>query len=294
MRYVIIMLGIAIIFSGCVNKDRDRLSEVEDEDIVPVKIVKPTYGEIEKKLFFTGTAEGIDDAYVFPDLPGRFMQYLKPEGSFVKKGEPIVLLEREMPGVEFKPVRVNSPIDGYLSYMMLSVGQAVLPQTPVARIAKLDKIKVRFTVPEKYAKNVKKGVEVLLEDPLSSGKFIKGTVDWVSTFLDPISHTLDAQASFVNKDKAIMPGMFLRLQLIVERASNVLVVPFSAVVYNDTSYVFLAKGGRAKKHPVLVGLTDWNYCEIKMGLTPDDSVIVVGLGVVEDGSKIRLLQEDKK
>ncbi|MGB9561857.1 MAG: hypothetical protein ACPL6C_03485, partial [bacterium] len=126
-KFSAMMMVLFIAMWGCGQKKTTGNNRiVKQEEIIPVKICTPGYNTIEKRITFTGTAEGIDDAIVFSDLPGRFIKYLKPEGSFVRKGESIAMLEREVPGLEFKPVLVNAPIDGYLSYMSLSSGQVVL------------------------------------------------------------------------------------------------------------------------------------------------------------------------
>jgi len=290
VKIALVFAVLLLVMAGCSGKKKADSLKIE-EKVVPVKITFPKVGNVEKSLTFTGTLEGIDDAYIFADLPGRFIKYLKPEGSEVKKDEAIALLERQVPGLEFKPVPVKSTLDGILSHMDLSPGELVAPQVPIARVAKIDRLKINFTVPERYAENVKPNQVVRIVNPEDVRDTLSGTVSWVASFLDPVSHTRDARVIVQNISHKLRPGMFVRMSLVIDRAESVLTVPYSSVIFNDTSYVFVASGGIARQKPILVGTTDWKVYEIKAGLKETDSVLIIGQGIVEDGQKIEIITE---
>ena len=262
--------------------------EKKAEVLTPVVVETPRIGDIERILDFTGTVKAFNEALVFPDLPGRFMKYLKPEESYVKKDEPIALIEREVPGLEFKPLIVKSPIDGRLSQLGINKGETVYQQRPIARIVDPSSLIVEFALPERYTNALRKGDKIKVET--LSGSFSIAKVNWVAAFLDPLSHTRTVKAKIITP-KDFIPGMSVKLYVSVQKAYNVMIIPYNSVVWSDTSYVVGYSDGKVMFQPISIGVSDENNIEIKSGISLTDSILVVGQRIVRDGEKVRLVEK---
>ncbi len=103
---LVVSVIVALFIIGCGKQE--SVKQKEKEKVIPVEISIPRYTTLERSLDFTGTVVAEEEILIYPDLPGRFLKYLKSEGSYVKKNEPIAHLEREIPGVEYKPLVVKS------------------------------------------------------------------------------------------------------------------------------------------------------------------------------------------
>jgi len=77
---------------------------------------------------------------------------------------------------------------------------------------------------------------------------------------------------------SIKPGMTADLDIIIAKAENVLCVPKEAVVEQDgSSLVILSDGEETVSRPVITGLEDNVYVEIKEGLQEGDEVLITGI-----------------
>lgn len=290
--HIVLVLLIVIIFLGRRRTTPQEpakavRNEVTRKRIVPVIVSHPMIGDVIYRVRLTGEVKGEEGATVFADVPGRFLKFLVGEGEYVKKGEPIAQIEREIPGLEFEPVRVESPISGVVSLLPLEAGQIVTPQTPLARVAKISRVKVLFQTPEIYAGGVRPGKAVKVE-VASLKKSFDGKITWVSTFLDPITRTASAYALVDNSKRHLRPGMFARVELAVDERKGVLTLPSSTILGLEDKYVFVVEKGRARRRHIEVGLDDGVHAEILQGLTDEDLVITIGQEVVEEGDTLNI------
>jgi multidrug efflux pump subunit AcrA (membrane-fusion protein) len=85
------------------------------------------------------------------------------------------------------------------------------------------------------------------------------------------------------------PGMFGRSETIIERFSNIVVVPRTAIISQENrNYVFVVSGDRAGERQVSLGTEFNGSVQIIDGINPGDSVITVGQEYLDDGYKIKL------
>ena len=284
MRYSFTLcLIVVLLVIGCQNKEKTEIKK--KERIIPVEVTVPEIKDLERMLDFTGTVKAKEEVYVVPDLPGRFIKYLKSEGSTVKKDEPIAHIERDVPGVEYKPLVVKAPIDGRIAQASINKGQVVSPQVPIARILDISSLYLEVAIPERYSNNIKKGDPLLVEN---SNKTIETKVNWLSSFLDPMNKTKTIKASL--PVKSFQANQAVKVHISVEKESKALVIPTNAVLYTDSSFVMLYRDGVAEKRVVEVGMSNGEYLSVTGGLTATDTVITLGAGIVRDGQKVKIIQ----
>ena len=85
------------------------------------------------------------------------------------------------------------------------------------------------------------------------------------------------------------PGLFVRVDVLVERHENVPVIPRSAVVERTGKrVVFVSKGQTVEQREVQTGLGDDASVEIVSGLKPGESIVIQGMETLADHSKIRV------
>jgi membrane fusion protein (multidrug efflux system) len=83
-------------------------------------------------------------------------------------------------------------------------------------------------------------------------------------------------------------GMFVRLTLVTETSSGVVLIPTEAIVPEmDGKKVWIVSNGAAKSKPVVTGFRTNNNVEILSGLEIGDTVMITGLMQVKEGSMIK-------
>lgn len=285
---IVAVVGIGIL-PGLIRIMRSvRKVEVEDGG-VPVVVMTAKVSDAVKIMSFSSQTQGVEQAQIFPDIPGRFLRFTVGDGQWVNKDQIIAYVEQDIPGVVREPIAVKSTISGVVSLRSVDKGQLIRPQDPMfpdpplAEVARIDKIKVEFDIPEKF--HLKEGLPMKVEIP-SLSKTFEGKIEKASVFYNSSSRTQSIVGVVANPKKEILPGMFAKVWVEVAREDNVISLPIDAVIGLVDKYVFKAEKGKAILSPVLTGITTGDNIVIKDGVSEGDTVIVVGQNIVKDSAKI--------
>jgi membrane fusion protein (multidrug efflux system) len=175
---------------------------------------------------------------------------------------------------------------------LVNVGDQVLSQVgnmnPVFEIYDIKNVKIYADVPEKYYSFVKKGISAQITCDALPGKVFNGTVNNVRPVIDPLTRTTQVEIIIPNYSGEIKPGMFAKVDLVLQKNSGAMMIPFDAVLGDGDKYVFVADNNIAKKKTVTLGIQSVNEVEILSGLMPSDKVITVGQRIVSENSTIEV------
>ncbi len=289
-KWIFIIVVVLIIVVPGIIRFGKATGKTEGENLgVPVVVTTVKVKDAVKIMSFSSQVEGVEQAQVFPDIPGRFLKFTVEDGQWVKKDQIIAYLEQDIPGVVREPIAVKSTISGIISLRSVDKGQLIrqqdpmFPDPPLAEVARIDRVKVEFDVPEKFY--IEEGLPIKVEIPSLSENF-EGRVEKASVFYNSSSRTQHVVGVVPNTKKEILPGMFAKVWVEVARENNAISLPIDAVIGLVDKYVFKAENGKAILSPVTTGFTNGNSLVIKEGVSAGDTVIVVGQNIVKDSAKI--------
>jgi membrane fusion protein (multidrug efflux system) len=89
-RFHIINIITVLMILGCGTK-RDQNNSIQK---VAVEVEKAVTGDITVVKTFSGTIEGARQSEIYATIPERVVEIPVAEGSFIKKGQPIILLDK--------------------------------------------------------------------------------------------------------------------------------------------------------------------------------------------------------
>jgi membrane fusion protein, multidrug efflux system len=115
--------------------------------------------------------------------------------------------------LELEKTRVVAPFDGVVARRYVHVGQRVANGDKVFWVSAVAPLRVKFTLPGKYAGDVKHGslFDVLPADGPQESHHAK--VILVSPVIDPSSGTIDVTAEITGNAGSLRPGMIANLRL---------------------------------------------------------------------------------
>ena len=185
----------------------------------------------------------------------------------------LALLEEEL-----RDTRLHAPFAGRLGERRVSVGQLVQPGEVLTRLVRLDPLEARFEVPERLLSVLDEGLKVSLRSDAFPDTPFEGEVVFVSPEVDTVTRTVAVRARVENPEAKLRPGMFVRVDLVLEERADTLVVPETAVMQRGReSQVFVRdEDGRAELRTVHVGIRLEGWVEIREGLSEGDVVVVEG------------------
>ena len=171
---------------------------------------------------------------------------------------------------------VRAPFDGIIGLRQISVGSYASPTAIVAKLTKITPLKVEFSVPDRYASQIKKGTNLnfRIEGKLDA---FSAKVYAVESTIDPNLHLYTARALYPNTNRALLPGRYTSIQLKKEETPNAIAIPTEAFVPEmGKDKVFLYKSGKAEPVEVTTGIRTDAEVQIVRGLQVGDTILTSG------------------
>ncbi len=189
-----------------------------------------------------------------------------------------------------RETKVRCPFTGFVAERMIDPGQAVGPQTPLARLVDMNNLKLVLSVTSGKIGRLRVGQKVTLSDPNLPGQTFSGAVSRLGVAADPQTRTFPVEVKVNQDESGLRAGQVIHVSLELEEHRDVLAVPIEAlIVATEQKSVLVVNGESAKKVPVEVGPQIEGDVIIRSGLKPNDEVIVMGGNNLVDGDAIEVV-----
>ncbi|UCG89012.1 MAG: efflux RND transporter periplasmic adaptor subunit, partial [Gemmatimonadota bacterium] len=193
---------------------------------------------------------------------------------------------------------IRSPVSGVFDDNFLELGEMAVPGAPVVRVVSTDRVKIIAGVPERYARSVQRGDSALVTFDIFPDREFTGRVNFVGASVDQSSRTFPIEILLNNPEGIMKPAMVANVRVQRERLSNVLVVPQHVVLRSADGYkAFVVASADdqpvAQARSVVLGPSSGNDVVIESGLEVGDLLITVGQQLVDDGSRLRIVNRDE-
>jgi membrane fusion protein, multidrug efflux system len=183
---------------------------------------------------------------------------------------------------------LRAPFNGKLGLKNISPGAYVTPSTIVTNIRAVDRLKLEFTVPEKYSSRISNGMNVLFAVNAGTPKY-HATVIASESGITENSRSLKVRAVVTNKDKDLVAGSFAQVNLLFGENTKALMIPTESVVPDARNKkVIVYHSGIARFQVVTTGLRDSSKIEIVSGINAGDTVVTTGLLFIKPDAKIQI------
>jgi Cu(I)/Ag(I) efflux system membrane fusion protein len=174
-------------------------------------------------------------------------------------------------------VEILAPIDGVVTHIDVTIGQAVDRTQELMDIENLDSIWVTASVQEADAAKVAAGN--LCRVSTSTGEIFKGVIQLISGRIDPETRTMPVQCLITGAAGQLKPNMFADVEIAYGEASDMLAVPSSALIVEKSGHhaLFTKDDHGFEPRDVEVGLSAGGYTQILEGLEEGDTVVTAGV-----------------
>lgn len=289
----------------------------EQESVFAVSTTEAVQGQIKDYIEVNGDVVTKTKVDTFPDTAGKLSKLYVEVGDRVRKDQVIAEVDPSKPGMQFSASPVKAPISGTITSLPVQIGSTVSPQMPVAQISKMDDLEVRVHVAERFISKMAVGLAAEIRFEAYPSRKFTGRVREISPVVDPMSRTLELKISISNGADVLRAGMFGEVKLITEEKSKVVKIPAECLVRRfGEDFVFVVKrggnagggettaeessadaedgsdrvSGIAERRKVSTGIEIDQKLEIQSGLAPGEEVVYRGQTLLEEGSKVRVVE----
>ena len=188
---------------------------------------------------------------------------------------------------------IRAPFDGKIGFKNISIGAYITPETIITTIRQVNKLKLEFSVPERYTNKVTVG-NYLAFTTESSQKEYKAKIIATESGITQETRSLKVLAIVENVDKGVTAGGFAKVIFNMGDNNKAIMIPTQAIIPQARDKkVITYNGGLADFKTVTTGTRDSAKVEILTGLSVGDTVITTGLLSIKPGSKINLSSLNK-
>lgn len=188
---------------------------------------------------------------------------------------------------------ITAPFAGVVTHRYADTGAMVPAGTnsantmPVVKLSQNSVLRLILPVPESLSARVHKGDMVQVEVPALNRKFT-GRVTRKSDSVATNTRTMETEIDVPNPSLELLPGMYAKAVLSLDRRPHVLTIPLSALGGTETQpYVYLVGPDlTVRVQPVTVGLQTPTRVQIESGLSEGAMVIVGPRGGLTPGQSV--------
>jgi RND family efflux transporter MFP subunit len=190
--------------------------------------------------------------------------------------------------------QVVAPFDGVITQRNIDVGSLITADatggTSMFSLQQSDVLRVWVYVPQDDAFGVKPGVVAVIRVPAMPNLTAHGTVTRIADALQPGTRTLLTEVDVPNPDGALQPGGYCTVELKVPRTSPALIVPASAVIFNqDGMQVAVVENDIVRLHKITITIDYGTEVEVSEGVKPGDQVILQPPVNLTDGDRVKTI-----
>ena len=185
---------------------------------------------------------------------------------------------------------LRAPFDGVIGLRQVSTGAYAFPTTVIAKLTKITPLKVEFAVPERYARQIRKGTNLTFKIEGKLEEF-KAQVYATESSIDPETHTLTVRAIYPNHNGLLLPGRYADVSLKQEEISDAIAIPSEAIVPEmGKNKVFVYRSGKAYPVDVEIGIRTEAEIQIVKGLSAGDTILTSGTLQLRTGMPVTIDQ----
>lgn len=198
---------------------------------------------------------------------------------------------------------ITAPISGRTGSLSVRAGNLVASGTgglPLVVINSTQPILVSLSVPQRYLDDVRRAwtdgaIRVGISPGPTSPAVADGSLVFIDNTVNQQTGTIVLKARVKNEKEQLWPGQFVAARIFLKVEENALVLPESAVQPGqDSSFVYIAKDGRARIQDVQVDRQVDDLVVISKGLNGGEEVIRDVPPSLANGSQIVVRGADGK
>jgi HlyD family secretion protein len=174
---------------------------------------------------------------------------------------------------------------GVITWINKNIGAAVHEGESIARIADLSSFKVTGSISDNYLDQLHNGMPAII---LINETQVRGTVSNIYPSVQNGIVSFDVRLDEQN-NKMLRPNMKVDVYLVTDSHSNVLrVANGTAFKGASTQNIFVLQNGKAEKRTVHIGMSNFDYVELKDNVKQGDVVITSDMSDYKNSKEVTI------
>jgi membrane fusion protein (multidrug efflux system) len=198
----------------------------------------------------------------------------------------VVRADVQLIRAQIDKTEIRAPFDGTIGLRFVSEGSYISPAAVITTLQDYSRVKIDFTIPERYANEVKVGDRMTFRVQTRAEEF-QGSIYSIDARIDQATRTLRVRALAQNPRGAILPGSFANVEVALNERRALTIPTYALIPELKGHRVFVYRSGRAESQSVEIGMRTDQQVEVTAGLQAGDTVITSGILQLRPGMAVR-------
>ena len=160
---------------------------------------------------------------------------------------------------------------------------------PMVGIMDYARMYMDVNLPESAISYVKSDQPVFITHYTLPEDTLKGVISELSPAISTETRTFKGKVMIQNNDLKLRPGMFVKADIVVDRADSAIIIPKDVVQSNRRrKFVFIVDKNTAILRNIKTGMEDENNIEVLEGLRENDNLVTKGFETLKENSKVKV------
>jgi HlyD family secretion protein len=185
---------------------------------------------------------------------------------------------------------IHAPMDGTLYDFDLKQGSYVTPGDAIAKVGKLDRVRVTVYVDEPDLGKVHEGEMVIITWDALPGHQWKGKVDKLPTQIVPLGTRQVGEVGCIieNPDRDLLPNANINAEIQASVVDNALAIPKEAIRRQGSETgVLLLQADRVVWRKVTLGISSYTRSQVISGMSEGDAAALPSEKPIQNGSRVQ-------
>ncbi|RKF21549.1 efflux RND transporter periplasmic adaptor subunit [Alginatibacterium sediminis] len=224
-------------------------------------------------------------------------QFDDSEAQYLSLVNDVVALQETI-----KRKQIRAPFDGIVGIRQINLGEYLQPGNDIVRLENLDKMQIRFIVPQKQLSQIYIDMPIELHTDAYPDTNFVGAISAIEPTVDFQSGVVQIQAEIPNSNQQLRSGMYADVVAWLPVLKDRVVIPQIAVnftLYGQSVFVVEESQNQAsgetelhvKQRSVVIDERLDDDVLIASGVEGHEKVVVAGQVRLQNGAKVRLVED---
>jgi membrane fusion protein (multidrug efflux system) len=196
--------------------------------------------------------------------------------------------QSELIRAQISKTAVKAPFAGKIGLRSISSGTYITPSILVAKLVNTSKLKITFSIPEKYATQVKLNSNLSFK-VAGSDESYTAKIYALEPEISVNTRTLQVRAVTDNEKGKLFPGTFAEVILPLDKINDAILIPTEAIIpVQNGKKVFVSNAGKAHEIKVETGTRTATSVVILSGLKVGDTILTSGIMSLKEEALVKV------
>jgi RND family efflux transporter MFP subunit len=185
---------------------------------------------------------------------------------------------------------IRAPFDGVIINLPHYTDNVKVEQgKPMVGIMDYAHMYMDINLPESVINYVKADQPAYVTHYTLPDDTLQGVISELSPAISAETRTFKGKLLIRNDRLLLRPGMFVKADIVVDKADSSIIIPKEVVVSNrQRKYVYIIEKNTAMLRNIKTGLEDENNIEVLDGLKVNDNLVIKGFETLKENSRVKV------